>query len=448
MATVTIDANTPTNSQETITVMAGGQNPSGFLPVATGSDPNQQATAQATVIQAPKPTIVWGQGQSACQSATQVPATVVAGQQIAFTACIPQLPAGAQVQSESWTPSAPQGTAVAGYSITYDGNNVATSAQVQTISATTCGTGAFCTYSPFYWVDSGNSRQISFSYTLTNGSSNSASVSFNVDGPTGLNVVNQPSMAPAIVFNKAYSLPGIGNFNAPTLELGDGGASGNAAAAGIFLQVQASPAPHLPAARGTNSSYLWVQLISVDRITRRLKPSGSSETCKPNGFYPGAGNPNPAAPELDAVYPYIPGTVFGDSPSIPLVGYDQTTHTNVSVYSEWAQMFQATAYLLWDPALPSGCVPATSTPAGAATPSQCSGSIPVPIGYVQWTFSGDAVDTLSTALGDNGTSWKLCCGLPQPGTSTASNFQPTTAHPQWQAVVPTFATLPTYMKCQ
>ena len=206
MATVTIDANTPTNSQETITVMAGGQNPSGFLPVATGSDPNQQATAQATVIQAPKPTIVWGQGQSACQSATQVPATVVAGQQIAFTACIPQLPAGAQVQSESWTPSAPQGTAVAGYSITYDGNNVATSAQVQTISATTCGTGAFCTYSPFYWVDSGNSRQISFSYTLTNGSSNSASVSFNVDGPTGLNVVNQPSMAPAIVFNKAYSL--------------------------------------------------------------------------------------------------------------------------------------------------------------------------------------------------------------------------------------------------
>jgi hypothetical protein len=94
-------------------------------------------------------------------------------------------------------------------------------------------------------------------------------------------------------------------------------------------------------------------LISVDRITRRLKPSGNSETCKPNGFYPGPGNPHPAAPELDAVYPYIPGPVFGDSPSIPLVGYDQSSHTNVSVYSEWATMFQATAYLLWDPALPS-----------------------------------------------------------------------------------------------
>ena len=48
MATVTIDANTPTNSQETITVMAGGQNPSGWLPVDTGYDQNQQVTAQAT----------------------------------------------------------------------------------------------------------------------------------------------------------------------------------------------------------------------------------------------------------------------------------------------------------------------------------------------------------------------------------------------------------------
>jgi hypothetical protein len=109
VATVTIDANTPGGSAETITVTANGPNPSGFLPVPTGQ--SGQATAQASTLPwvTPPPRIMWGPDTdgSICLTGSLAANTipVVVGQRIAFSGCLPQF--GAQAASESWTPNIP-----------------------------------------------------------------------------------------------------------------------------------------------------------------------------------------------------------------------------------------------------------------------------------------------------------------------------------------------------
>jgi len=90
-------------------------------------------------------------------------------------------------------------------------------------------------------------------------------------------------------------------------------------------------------------------------------------------------------------------------------------------------------YLMWDPALPSGCQPASTTQAPnthliTSALSECKGSIPIPLGYVAWGFSGDAVNTMTNQ--GNGTQWLLCCGV--PGTPAV---QSSSSYPQWNYTV-------------
>src|ERR1700677_2735293 len=59
----------------------------------------------------PAPTIVLGQGAAACSSRQAVPTTVVVGQQISFTACVPS---GVAPTSESWTQTVPAGNSAGG----------------------------------------------------------------------------------------------------------------------------------------------------------------------------------------------------------------------------------------------------------------------------------------------------------------------------------------------
>jgi hypothetical protein len=102
------------------------------------------------------------------------------GQQIQFTACIP---AGANnVTAESWSPTAPPGTAVGGYVAS------TASGQVKMLTAPSCGTGQNCDFPTFYWVDGANQRQFTFSYTANGGQTASATVTFDVAGPTQANI--------------------------------------------------------------------------------------------------------------------------------------------------------------------------------------------------------------------------------------------------------------------
>jgi len=87
-------------------------------------------------------------------------------------------------------------------------------------------------------------------------------------------------------------------------------------------------------------------------------------------------------------------------------------------------------YLMWDPAIPgvgqSRCwAAATISAAGQinSRESTCLGSIPVPLAYVNWWYSGDAMNTL---VGNGANTWTLCCGVPAPVTVVNS-----TAYPVW-----------------
>ena len=106
---------------------------------------------------------------------------------------------------------------------------------------------------------------------------------------------------------------------------------------------------------------------------------------------------------------------------------------------EGAETLSATMYLMWDPAIPGPgqqtCAPA-STIRGAdgnitSTASTCTGSIPVPLGYVNWGFSGDAINSVPNQSSNN-QQWVLSCGKPSPATPTV---QSSGTYPPWTTPV-------------
>jgi hypothetical protein len=136
-------------------------------------------------------------------------------------------------------------------------------------------------------------------------------------------------------------------------------------------------------------------------------------------------------PLLDNIFPYSSGIastsqarITGDSPYTPFTKFPDT--------AEISQSFDATMYLMWDPAIRTdgqNCTPATVTDVGVPSPSTCD-SIPVPLGYVKWIYSGDAVDTLYSPLGDNGTTVHLL-----GSQRSANSFVSDSKYPEWDGVV-------------
>jgi hypothetical protein len=101
---------------------------------------------------------------------------------------------------------------------------------------------------------------------------------------------------------------------------------------------------------------------------------------------------------------------------------------------EAAAQFKATMYLMWNPSLNAngtsapGCA-ASSIQAGkniTSTASKCTGSVPIPLGYVSWGFNGCAIDTLS----NTDTQWVLQCPVPVSVAPTPT-VEPTSSYPQW-----------------
>ncbi len=388
-ATVSVTANAP-DQTSTVQVQSNGYTGSGFIATTGGQSSTGSNTATVQAIAAPVPQIVF-QGSNIAGTTK----SVVIGQQIALSRAI-TLPAGLNVQSESW--SVPPGTANGGVNFsTSNGSEIPLPGR----------TSSTFTY---YWVTSGNSRQMTYTYTLDNGKSNSASTTFNVAGPTGVNVGTYPNsntMAPVKVRISSFTSTSGATVNAPALRLGDGNPA-DPAGYGIVLQATGT----LPSNPGT---YTWVQLLNTDHV-EYLDTAGVKKSC----VIPGS---NP----LDNVYPYSSGAanssagfLTGDSPATPLA------------YKELAQTFIATMYLLWDPTLDamgqSTCSAASVTQAGVPTPSNCA-SIPVPIGSIGWKWKGDVIDTLQAQ--SNGTDYTLSCGTKAP-----SGWVSSSSYPVWQSVTP------------
>jgi hypothetical protein len=143
---------------------------------------------------------------------------------------------------------------------------------------------------------------------------------------------------------------------------------------------------------------------------------------------------------LDNVYPYAVTSFFpttaNDSPSVGLV-FGSTTLYEVNAN------FQAQMYLMWDPSLnddgssATGCAATTfwnaTFTAFVSTPSNCSGSIPVPLGSLTWGWCGTAINT----LGEGATPWIVTCptgGVPdvQPAYIPANGVS---SYPTWSSVI-------------
>jgi hypothetical protein len=330
---------------------------------------------------------------------------------------MPSLPAGTQVQSESWTPSLPQGTAVAGYNITY-ANNVATSAQVQAVSATTCGTGSFCTYAPFYWVDQASSRAFRFNYTLANGSSKFAAISLNVTGPSNASMTAAPS-------NPVIVRQGTGG---PLISLGQ---STPATAVGMAFSVSPLPTAlqaNLPGLIGPHGNYQLVQVVNSETIKERTDKGVFA--CVPKAL----SSPTP----IDRNYPYPSNQGSMTTSDSPASGLNYSAMGAGYNLYELRRDFSVTMYLMFDPGIPSPSDSALCYPAYAASltvwaASQCHGSIPVPLGSISWSYTANGINTLNPNVSQgNGTSWVVApaCTI----SARQNGFVLGTAYPQWQTV--------------
>jgi hypothetical protein len=208
--------------------------------------------------------------------------SAVVGQQIALTASY-SLPAGITVQSQSW--SVP-GTTVGGYSASAS-------------SGATIATNFSQPSTTFYWVDTGTARNVVYNLTLSDGSTWSASVPFNVSGPTSTTMT--------------AVLGPVNIVSGPRLEFGNSGTPG--------IEFTAGTTPPT----GTTGQFLFVQIVTAYNVSY-------STGCQ---FSTGTG--------LDNVYP-LPfdsssNNSTNDSPSIALFSVDSEGFAN----------FSATTYLLWQP---------------------------------------------------------------------------------------------------
>ncbi len=325
--------------------------------------------------------------------------TVVVGQQIHLSAQI-ALPQGQTIQSQSWTVP---GTAIAGYTANLNQGTVVPLTDKASQDIT------------FYWVYPQTSSQfVTYTCCLSNGAClpNPVHVSFTVDGPTSVSMTATAG-SPEATFRTFAT----GTW--PALAFGD--PVDPDVPAGMLFRASVT-SPQIDPTGGL----LAVQLVSRDSWFE-LTSDGVSTI----QYAVSPSNP----PVLDVTaddlnYPYE------DTGSNILKTSDSPDIRAEDDEGELQRNFSATMFLMWDPVLPSGCFPATSQSA-----TQCS-SIPVPLGYISWQFSGAMTNTLNTQSSPNSdgapnnTTWIVnSCG----GCNSPLTFYPSQAsqnnygYPTWQA---------------
>lgn len=249
--------------------------------------------------------------------------------------------------------------------------------------------------------------QITYSYTMSNGNSNSATAYFSVAAPT--NVSATITQQGGRIINPPNSL----YQNLPTLvnEAADG------TQPGILLIASAT----FPS--GNNGGYQWVQLINKD-ATEDLGAGGPS----------GVSNAIVGAAELDGGYPYghySNGTVL-NPPTVTMTNVANDTAQDGPAagldpkWGEFARSFGATMYLMWTPtaSLFTGC-PTTGG-------NVCA--IPVPLGSVSWQFAGDAFNSLQLQqVVSNGVTVTFPLWILNVGKPSNQGFQQGGLSPSWTA---------------
>jgi hypothetical protein len=288
--------------------------------------------------------------------------TVVVGQQIILCGSY-ALPSGVPQHFFSWSipgSTANPPTAIANFTASAAGSTV-TSVTVTQQSTT------------IHFVSAGNSIVVAFTLGFGNAQSLTAQTTY---------TVNAPSPASPTV-----TLPAGGRFYIDTLT----GCTGKPSGPYLIFGNISGPVP------GCAGTYTGAAGIAFSPPTTTT-PAGTfsfvqlvnSDTVKYNALTCTATN----TPGLDAAYPYQnkTGQLVNDAPFSPLP----------ATYSTSSRNFAATMYLLWQ--------------------SSTAGSIPVPIGSVNWSALGSTTQS-------NGV-WGTPTGSGSAGTFTAS-----AAYPSWTGVV-------------
>ena len=292
---------------------------------------------------------------------------VIVGQQVALTSSV----TGGLPSSWSWTLST--GNYVGGYSVPGSpGNNgnMGCLVDANAPNPNQCvppGTPVV-TSGPdltIYFVPPVPAGPVTVTLTVAGswlGPPQTANVTFNVIAPLNAGVAVTGLQGPTVV-------PGA----QPVLQLGN-------PPPGISFQGSATP----PA--GYAGALLYVQLLQL-RNAVFVYPNGTSSTCVGSG--------------LDTEFPYRfsnppVNTQTNDTPSLNLTSAYYTSESVSDAYS---------MFLMWQPTL--------------------ANAIPVPLGYVDWAWTG-----LATFIWN---SWVLT-NAPEAGFSVT---QPTTTYPQWSQVFTT-----------
>ena len=386
-------------------VMSNGYLGSGntFIATTPGQSPFGSNTAFVQAISAAAPQIRFFGGQN-CDQGTNIagnssqPLSVIVGQKIELCA-VASIPAGLSIANQMWTTpfnaiggytvqkiSVPPATAPRNpytYTPTLTANaNVVSNSDVSNARLT----------STFYGTVSGD-FSMTYTYLLSNNQSASATVSINVDGPSGvtLSVVQIPGFDSTAIVTTRGNLPNM---------LNESPIAGSTQP-GIKFQADPNQTAYFPPSNP--GLYSWVQLVD------HLK----TETRGPTGLSPvvdsiadaGAGS------QLDGTYPY--GTL-GDGTAVGTVtsngAPNNTAVDNPGVFlfsAEVAHAQNSTMFLMWTPNVAGACNDGTD-------PSPCA--VPVPLGSISWQWSGDAIDTLRQAIGTDsqGTfsyvQWIVNCG--------------------------------------
>lgn len=220
----------------------------------------------------------------------------------------------------------------------------------------------------FYWITPGENRAVRYELRLTNGVTAAAEVRFDVDGPWSAQV--QVDSGKVMISQPTPSSSLLGMLEP-----------------GISFRARY----YLP--EGMLKNFTWVQLIQSDVMT--IKDNGIALHCVPKSepvTRVGAG--------LDTVYPYDTHNPTLDNPRIHLP----------SDITEYSREFRARMYLLWTSGLPN--------------------SIVVPLGFVEWSFSGNVVLKIAKT-----SEWVLVSGSEGPDDPVAP-FTPSHVYPIWNSLVP------------
>lgn len=296
--------------------------------------------------------------------------SVAVGQEIALSASVSPPPC-TTASSPSWSiPSS--GVATGGYVVS---SPPLTSSETPLPLSTAS--------SPiFYWKVPGN-QTITYQYTMSGGgssvSSPIATAGFNVLGPTGA-VVHTCGGNVSSCSNDA-SLGTVRIGAGPSLEFG-----GTASNVGINFTASATLPSGYP-----NSRFNWVQLETKDIFVLTPTNGGAVQTCVPTS--------QPVATTgtgLDTQYPTDITNPTEDNPDYVLT----------STYNEVTRTFTARMYLMWTSGL--------------------TNSVPVPLGYVDWQFSGDA-----TLVNATSNTWTI-----KSGSGSSNTFQASVAYPLWTSYIP------------